>query len=76
MVPLQDRMLARPQHLDAKRVTRRVLESNVVEDRTIALLNVWRNKPFSVSNFERQRLVELLCAGASRRSCSSLAGHE
>ena len=39
-------------------MTKRVLESNVAEDRTITLLSVWRNKPFYVSHFERQRLVE------------------
>ena len=58
MVRLYDRELVEYPHLDAKRVTKRVLESDVVEDRTITLLNVWRNKPFSVSNFERQQLVE------------------
>ena len=67
MVPLQDRKLAGYPHLDAKRVTKRVLEANVVEDRTITLLIVGRNKPFSASNFERQRLVELLlCWNLSR----------
>ena len=57
MVRLYDRELVGYPHLDAKRVTKRVLESDVVEDRTITLLNVWRNKPFSVSNFERQQLI-------------------
>ena len=60
MVRLYDRELVEYPHLDAKRVTKRVLESDVVEDRTITLLNVWRNKPFSVSNFERQQLKKLL----------------
>ena len=54
-----------------------------MEDRTITLLNVWRNKPFSVSNFERQRLVELLlCWNLSLvlyfpgRVCVTLQGHQ
>ena len=59
MVQLQDPKLAGHQHLDVKRVTKRVLESNVVEDRTITLLNVQRDKPFSVNNFERPLLVML-----------------
>ena len=57
MVQLQDRKLDGHQHLDAQRVARRVLESNVVADHTVTPMNAQRDKLFSVSNFERPRLV-------------------
>ena len=53
MVRLQDRKLAGHQHLDAERVTKRDLESNVVADHIITPLNAQRDKLFSVSNFEK-----------------------
>ena len=66
MVRLLDRKLAGHQHLDAKRVTRRVLESNVVEDRTFTLLNVlerqavFREQPRATSVGDAPLAMELV----------------